>query len=99
MEDRMATCKCGCGAPIKGKRVFLDKEHQLAWMQAGGGAELAALLPDDARSRGGKTAGNKAVVSGHLREAARLGGRRVHEIAAACRTKRAAAEHASFERD
>ena len=95
----MATCKCGCGTPINGKRVFLDKEHHLAWMHAGGAAELAALLPDEARCRGGKTAGNKAVASGHLREAARLGGKRVHEIAAACRTKRAAAEHTSLERD
>lgn len=93
----MATCKCGCGAPIKDRRVFLDKEHQLAWMQAGGAAELAALLSDDARRQGGKTAGNKAVASGHLREAARLGGNRVHEIAAACRIKRIAAEQTSRE--
>ena len=93
------TCKCGCGEPVVGKRVFVDKAHQLAWMHAGGAAELAALLPDDARCRGGKTAGKKAVVSGNLREAARLGGQRVHEIAAACRTKRAAAEHAALERD
>ena len=81
------TCKCGCGEPVAGNRVFVDKAHQLAWMRAGGAAELAALLPDEARCRGGKTAGNKAVASGHLREAARLGGKRVHEIAEGLQTK------------
>jgi hypothetical protein len=32
----MAICRCGCGDPVKGRRVFVNKEHQLAWMLRGG---------------------------------------------------------------
>jgi hypothetical protein len=36
-------CRCGCGQMVSGKRVFVNKEHQLDWMEAGGAAEMGAL--------------------------------------------------------
>ncbi len=48
----MIQCKCGCGAVVKKGRVFLNKEHQIRWLNAGGAAELNALLPDEVRVRG-----------------------------------------------
>lgn len=80
-------CKCGCGEQIKGKRVFVNKEHQLAWMQAGGASELNAMLPDEVRVRGGKTAGRMSVESGHLDEARPLSVIKVREITEEVRKK------------
>jgi len=82
-------CKCGCGDQMRGKRVFVDKEHQLVWMHAGGARELNALLPDDMRVRGGKTAGRVSVDSGHLGEARSLSVARTREITEEFRRKRA----------
>jgi hypothetical protein len=79
------TCKCGCGETVRGKRVFVNKEHQLAWMHAGGARELNAMMPDEARALGGQTAGKQAAESGRLQEAAKLGGQRAREIAEAFR--------------
>jgi hypothetical protein len=62
-------------------RVFLNKEHQLRWLNTGGAAELNALLPEDVRIRGGLTAGAAAAQSGRLATASKLGATRVREIA------------------
>ena len=75
------TCKCGCGESIRKGRVFVNKEHQLAWMMNGGAKELYALMPDEARVRGRKAAGTLAVESGWLREAGLKGANRSREIA------------------
>lgn len=64
----LGTCKCGCGQLVKGRRVFVNKEHQLEWMAAGGARELNALQPIDAKVQGGQTAGNLLANSGHLDE-------------------------------
>jgi hypothetical protein len=83
MESLMTkACKCGCGEQIKGNRVFVNKEHQLAWLNAGGARELNAMLPEEVRVRGGKTAGRISVESGHLHEARPLSVIRVREITA-----------------
>jgi hypothetical protein len=78
----MTTCRCGCGAPIRGKRVFVDKAHQLAWMRAGGAGELNALLPQAVREAGGRTSGRLAAESGRLADASALGIARIREITA-----------------
>lgn len=78
-------CKCGCGETVKGKRVFVNKEHQLAWMHAGGASEMNALMPDDARVLGGQIAGKHAAETGRLQEAGKLGAQRSREIAEAFR--------------
>lgn len=83
----MRECKCGCGAAVRGKRVFVDKEHQLRWMNAGGAREMNALLPDDARVLGGHVSGGKAAASGRLQAAADKGGARSREIAQALRKR------------
>jgi hypothetical protein len=69
-------CKCGCRAAVKPGRTFVDKEHQLEWMLAGGGRELNALQPFEAKQRGGKVAGDLGVSTGQLAEKAKAGGRR-----------------------
>jgi general stress protein YciG len=84
----MKSCKCGCGQAVKSGRVFVNKEHQLDWMDRGGASEMNALLPVEVRQRGGHTTGVKAVESGRLLEAARKGGARSREIAARFRAKR-----------
>ncbi len=84
----MATCKCGCGESVKTGRVFVNKEHQLEWMNNGGARELNALLPQEVRVRGGQTAGEAAILSGRLLGAAQKGGARSHEIAENVRAKR-----------
>ncbi|OLD96326.1 MAG: hypothetical protein AUI36_45865 [Cyanobacteria bacterium 13_1_40CM_2_61_4] len=63
------------------KRIFVDKEHQLTWMYAGGARELNALLPAEVRARGGHTAGAQAHRSGRLRRAGAKGGKRSQQIA------------------
>ncbi len=85
-------CTCGCGEAVKGKRVFVDKAHQLAWIQAGGASELNALLPEEVRVRGGESAGRISVESGHLDEARPLSVARVREITAVFRKKQGGAE-------
>jgi hypothetical protein len=52
-------CKCGCGEPVKGRRKFVNKEHQMAWMLNGGARQLNAMLSDEVRQRGGTTAGSR----------------------------------------
>ena len=84
----MAVCKCGCGATVKSGRTFVDKEHQLEWMLAGGARDLNALLPPEARVRGGLVAGHEAQASGRLAEAGRQGGARSREIAERFRARR-----------
>lgn len=81
----MNLCKCGCGETVKKNRVFVNNEHQLTWMNAGGARELNALMPDEARILGGQVAGRQAAQSGRLLEAAALGGKRSREIAEAMR--------------
>lgn len=84
----MATCKCGCGESVKAGRVFVNKEHQLTWMNAGGATEINALLPREVRVRSGKKMGRIAADSGRLLAAAQKGGAKSHEIAAQMRAKR-----------
>jgi hypothetical protein len=83
----MRACKCGCGEAVKNRRVFVNKEHQLMWMHAGGAREMNALLPDEVRQQGGRTAGKQLAASGQLQEAAKKGGARSREIAAKVRAK------------
>jgi hypothetical protein len=71
--------------------VFVNKEHQLDWMVAGGAREIGALTPPEARSRGGVRAGAQARDSGRLQEASVLGGQRSREIAERARRRRASA--------
>lgn len=75
------SCKCGCGEPVKKGRVFVNKEHQLAWMIDGGASQMNALMPDEARVLGGKITGTHAAESGRLREAGLKGAARSREIA------------------
>jgi hypothetical protein len=85
-------CRCGCGEPVRGKRVFVDKVHQLNWMAAGGAREIGALQPLEAKKLGGQVAGRIAAESGRLPEAARKGGARAREIAARWRAAQAEKE-------
>jgi len=85
----MGTCQCGCGEAVKSGRVFANKEHQLKWMTNGGARELNALLPLEARVKGGETAGQDALASGRLLSAAQKGGARSREIAQNVRAKQA----------
>jgi hypothetical protein len=66
---------------VKRKRVFVNKEHQLQWMRAGGARDLNALQPLEAKERGGYAAGTQAAATGRLYEAAKKGGARSREIA------------------
>ena len=84
----MTACKCGCGTCTTGRRVFVNKEHQLEWMVAGGAREIGALEPAEARSRGGARAGADARDSGRLRKASVLGGARSREIGERVRQRR-----------
>ncbi len=77
----MNYCKCGCRQVVKGKRVFVNKEHHLQWMVSGGASQMNALQPNEAKERGGRIAGAKAHESGRLKEAAQKGGARSREIA------------------
>jgi hypothetical protein len=52
------------------------------------GHELNALLPDEARVKGGRHAGRDARASGRLLDAARKGGARSREIAEAFRARK-----------
>jgi len=33
------SCRCGCGEEVHGRRVFVNKQHQLRWMVGGGASE------------------------------------------------------------
>jgi hypothetical protein len=83
----MKRCLCGCGETIKSRRVFVDKEHQLAWMVAGGASQLNALQPLEAKSRGGHTTGSAAARSGRLLDASRKGAEKSKAIAQSFREK------------
>jgi hypothetical protein len=73
---------------VPAKRTFLSKEHQLAWMYAGGAREMNALLPTEVRERGGHTAGTQAHRSGRLRRASAKGAKRSKQIARDVRKRR-----------
>lgn len=77
----MIKCRCGFGAVVRKGRVFLNKEHQIRWLNAGGAAELNALLPAEVRVRGGRTAGVADLESGRLAKASKLGAAKVQAIA------------------
>jgi hypothetical protein len=81
-------CKCGCGQSVLRNRVFVDKQHQLHWLNAGGAAELNAMQPIEVKVRGGQTSGAAALKSGRLTEASRQGAAKVRDIAAELRTSR-----------
>ena len=74
----MSTCKCGCGDSEKGRRVFVNKDHQLRWMSSGGAAELNAMQPLEAKAHGGAPAGKLSIANGQLAEASKKGADRVH---------------------
>jgi hypothetical protein len=84
---RVTTCKCGCGEPIKRGRTFVNREHQLDWMFAGGASQMNAMQPIEGKIRGGATSGQQAVESGRLLEAAKKGGKQAREFAAEYRAK------------
>lgn len=81
-------CKCGCGQPVKRNRAFVNKEHQLEWMSAGGAKEIGALQPIESKRLGGQIAGTRMARSGALAQAGRKGAARAREIAAEWRAKR-----------
>lgn len=83
----MVACKCGCGELVRRGRVFLNKEHQLDWMNQGGAREMNMMQPLKAKIRGGEVSGQRAVESGRLMDAAQKGGARSHEIAERFRAK------------
>jgi hypothetical protein len=58
---KTASCNCGCGQVVRGKRVFVNKEHQLIWMASGGAKELNAMMPDEATVQGAGTIAAKSV--------------------------------------
>jgi hypothetical protein len=66
----------------------VDKDHQLAWMTAGGASEMNALQPVEAKVRGGRTSGAEAAASGRLIEAGAKGAEKSREIAARWRERR-----------
>lgn len=76
----MSDCLCGCGTLTRGRRVFVDKAHQLAWMRAGGARQIGALQPPEARQRGGQVGGQLAADSGRLVAASALGIARIRAV-------------------
>lgn len=80
-------CRCGCGQMVKGKRVFVNKEHQLLWMNSGGAREIGALQPIEAKRLGGHVAGRIGAESGALARAGLIGAQRAHDIAVEFRRK------------
>jgi hypothetical protein len=80
-------CRCGCGEPVRGRRTFVNKEHQLRWLAAGGAKELNALQPLEAKSRGGATSGRNAAGSGRLDEMRPKAVEAVREITARFRSR------------
>lgn len=84
----MTECRCGCGASVKPPRVFVNKEHQIDWMFAGGAREMGALEPLEGRQRGGSIVGRRLAESGQLQEAGRKGAQRSREIGERVRARR-----------
>lgn len=74
-------CRCGCGTAVKGRKVFVNKEHQLKWMRDGGASQMNALQPVEAKATGGHVAGTNAVETGRLLEAGMKGAEKSREIA------------------
>lgn len=85
----MIACKCGCGEPVKKGRAFVNKEHQLDWMARGGAREMNALQSEEAKIRGGHSAGRQAADSGRLRDAGLLGAEKARELSDQWRAKQA----------
>jgi hypothetical protein len=83
-----ATCKCGCGEPVKGRRVFVNREYHLDWMYAGGASQMNALQPIEAKIKGGATAGQQAAESGRVNAAWERSAELSREFAAEYRAKR-----------
>jgi hypothetical protein len=81
-------CGCGCGQVVRVGRKFVDKEHQLEWMAAGGARELNSWLSTETRRAGGRTAGAAQAASGALAKAGLKGAQRSREIAAQWRQRR-----------
>ena len=88
MVTGMGVCKCECGQPTKGTRVFVNKEHQLRWMVAGGASQMNALQPVEAKQRGGHTAGTTLAATGQLAEASKKGAAAVRAITEQFRARR-----------
>ncbi len=84
----MPECRCGCGLGVRGKRVFVNKEHQLEWMLNGGAREMNALLPDEARALGGHVSGKIAVATGRQKKMAAAGAKRSRELAETFKARR-----------
>lgn len=74
------TCRCGCGTSVKPARKFVDKQHQLSWMRAGGASEMNKLQPVEAKRRGGAVAGRHAAETGQLASAGLVGAERSRRI-------------------
>lgn len=79
-------CKCECGELARAGRKYVNKEHQIAHLRAGEARRLNEQQPVEYKQAGGRTAGQLAVASGRLAEAAKKGGARSHEIAVSLRT-------------
>ena len=80
-------CRCGCGEAVRGRRAFVNKEHQLRWLSSGGARELNALQPIEAKALGGSTSGKKAAASGRLDEMRPKAVEAVREITARFRSR------------
>ena len=74
---------------MKGRRVFANKEHQLAWMLTGGAREIGLLQPIESKRLGGHIAGRAGAESGALARAALKGAERSRQIAAEFQRRRA----------
>jgi hypothetical protein len=70
-------------------KSFVDKEHQLAWMDRGGATAMNAMQPAESKVRGGSVSGTRAAESGRLAEAGLKGAARAREIAEVYRAKNA----------
>lgn len=92
-------CGCGCGAVLpvsqgKRQRKFVNKEHHLDWMVAGGASQMNAAQPIEAKKLGGHVAGTALRDTGHLAEIGKLGVARSLEISAEWRAGVAARTNA-----
>jgi len=84
------TCKCGCGEPVKRGRTFVNREHQLDWMYAGGASQMNAMQPIEGKIRGGATSGQQAAAAGRIQEVGVRAAQEAREFAARYRAKRGA---------
>lgn len=86
-------CRCGrcdCGAVVKSKRVFVNKEHRLAWMVTGGAREIDAFQPVGSKRVDSQIAGRAGVESDPLTRAGLKGAQRSREISDGLRRVRSA---------